>query len=286
MTGDLIRLLEERFPEFSKGQKLIARYLIGNYDKAAYMTAARLGSLVGVSESTVVRFAIELGFEGYPEMQKSLQEIIRSRLTYNQRIEVTNNRLGDGDILEKVLLSDADKIRVTLESVSREDFYRAIERIVSAQKIYIMGVRASAALADFLSYGLNLVFDNIRLVKTTSGSEVFESLFPMTKEDVLIAISFPRYSSRLVNAVDYAHELGADVIAITDNASSPIARHANELLVAQSDMASYIDSLTAPLSLINALIVGIGKKKQAEIADRFDKLERLWDEYDVYAKNK
>ena len=286
MANDLIQKIEKKMPEFSKGQKLIARYLIEQYDKAAYMTAARLGALVGVSESTVVRFAIELGFDGYPELQKSLQEIIRSRLTYNQRIAVTNTRIGDGDLLDKVLLSDADKIRSTMDAISREDFYRAVDRIIGARRIFIMGVRASASLAEFLSYSLNLVFDNIRLVRTTSGSEVFESLFPMTKEDVLIAISFPRYSSRIVNAVEYAKQLGAGVIALTDNVNSPIAEHASEVLVAQSDMASYIDSLVAPLSVINALTVAIGRKKQAEIAERFDRLETLWDKYDVDAKNK
>lgn len=286
MANDLIQKLGKQMPEFSKGQKLIARYLIEHYDKAAYMTAARLGALVGVSESTVVRFAIELGFEGYPELQKSLQEIIRSRLTYNQRIAVTNSRIGDGDLLGKVLLSDADKIRSTMDAISREDFSRAVDRIIGARRIFVMGVRASASLAEFLSYSLNLVFDNIRLVRTTSGSEVFESLFPMTKEDALIAISFPRYSSRIVNAVEHAEQLGAGVIALTDNVNSPIAEHATEVLVAQSDMASYIDSLVAPLSVINALIVAIGRKKQAEISERFDRLEGLWDKYDVYAKNK
>jgi len=286
MTEDLIKLLEDRMSEFSKGQKLIAKYLIESYDKAAYMTAARLGNLVGVSESTVVRFAIELGFDGYPQLQKSLQEIIRTRLTYNQRVAVTNTRIGDADILEKVLLSDAEKIKNTLELINKEDFHRAVDRIINARNIFIMGVRSSAALADFLSYSLNLVFDNIRLVRTTSGSEVFESLFPMTKDDVLIAISFPRYSSRIVNAVEHAHPLGANVIALTDNYKSPIAAHASEVLVAQSDMASYIDSLAAPLSIINAITVAIGKKKQAEIEERFDKLETLWEEFDVYAKTK
>jgi len=286
MDRDVLSVISAKSASFSKGQKLIAKYLIESYDKAAYMTAARLGNLVGVSESTVVRFAIELGFDGYPQLQKSLQEIIRTRLTYNQRVAVTNTRIGDADILEKVLLSDAEKIKNTLELINKEDFHRAVDRIINARNIFIMGVRSSAALADFLSYSLNLVFDNIRLVRTTSGSEVFESLFPMTKDDVLIAISFPRYSSRIVNAVEYAHQLGANVIALTDNYKSPIAAHASEVLVAQSDMASYIDSLAAPLSIINAITVAIGKKKQAEIEERFDKLETLWEEFDVYAKTK
>ena len=283
---DILTKIETMMPEFSKGQKAIGHYMLEHYDKAAYLTASKLGAVVRVSESTVVRFANELGFEGYPELQKSLQEIIRTRLTYNQRIAVTNNRIGDGELLDKVLLSDSEKIRATMDSISHEDFHRAVDKIISARQIFIMGVRSSASLASFLSYSLNLVFDNIRLVHTTSGSEVFESLFPMTKDDVLIAISFPRYSSRIVNAVEYAHQLGASVIALTDNRKSPIAEHASEVLVAQSDMASYIDSLVAPLSVINAITVAIGKKKQAEIEERFDKLETLWEEFDVYQKHK
>ena len=284
--GDLILTIEEKMHTFSKGQRLIAKYLIDNYDKAAYMTASKLGSLVGVSESTVVRFAIELGFEGYPELQKALQDVIRTRLTHNQRIAVTNTRIGEGSILDKVLLSDAEKIKTTLESINREDFDRAVDRIIGARKIYIMGVRSSAALASFLSYSLNLVFDNIRLITSTSRTEVFENLFPMTNEDVLIAIGFPRYSTRLINAVEYATGIGAGVIALTDNTASPIARGASEVLVAHNDIASYIESLVAPLSVVNALTVAIGKKKQAELKERFDKLETLWEKFDVYQKHR
>ena len=286
MNDNLISLLESRMSSFSKGQKLIANFLITNYDKAAYMTASKLGVLVGVSESTVVRFAIELGFDGYPELQRSLQELIRTKLTFNQRIEVTNKRIGNGDLLEKVLLSDVDKIKNTLETISREDFERAVQKIIGAKHIYILGVRSSASLANFLFFNLNLIFDNVRFVQTTSGSEIFEHILPMTDEDVMIAISFPRYTSRIINAVDYATEVGADVVAITDNKNSPIAVKATEVLIAQSDMASYVDSLTAPMSVLNALIVAISRKKQTEINERFDKLERIWEEYDVYAKLK
>lgn len=286
MNDNLITLLETKMPSFSKGQKLIANFLINNYDKAAYMTASKLGVLVGVSESTVVRFAIELGFEGYPELQRSLQELIRTKLTFNQRIEVTNKRIGNGDLLEKVLLSDVEKIKTTLDSISREDFERAVEKIINAKHIYILGVRSSASLANFLFFNLNLIFDNVRFVQTTSGSEIFEHILPMTKDDVMIAISFPRYTSRIINAVDYAKEIGANVVAITDNNNSPIAVKATEVLIAQSDMAAYVDSLTAPMSVLNALIVAISRKKQTEINERFDKLERIWEEYDVYAKLK
>ena len=286
MTENLITLLEARMSSFSKGQKLIANFLIHNYDKAAYMTASKLGVLVGVSESTVVRFAIELGYDGYPELQRSLQELIRTKLTFNQRIEVTNKRIGNGDLLEKMLLSDVEKIKTTLETISREDFERAVDKIINAKAIYILGARSSASLSTFLFFNLNLIFDNVRYVQTTSGSEIFEHILPIGEGDVMIAISFPRYTSRIINAVDYAREVGANVVAITDNKNSPIATKATEVLIAQSDMASYVDSLTAPMSVLNALIVAISRKRQNEINARFDKLERIWEEYDVYAKLK
>jgi len=286
MNDNLITLLENRMSTFSKGQKLIANFLINNYDKAAYMTASKLGVLVGVSESTVVRFAIELGFEGYPELQRSLQELIRTKLTFNQRIEVTNKRIGNGDLLEKVLLSDVEKIKTTLETISRADFESAVEKIIAAKHIYILGARSSSSLANFLFFNFNLIFDNVRYVQTTSGSEIFEHILPISEGDVMIAISFPRYTSRIINAVDYAREVGASVVALTDNKNSPIATKATEVLIAQSDMASFVDSLAAPMSVLNALIVAISRKKQAEINLRFDKLERIWEEYDVYAKLK
>ena len=286
MKDNLITLLETRMSSFSKGQKLIANFLIHNYDKAAYKTASKLGALVGVSESTVVRFAIELGYDGYPELQRSLQELIRTKLTFNQRIEVTNKRIGNGDLLEKMLLSDVEKIKTTLETISREDFERSVEKLINAKAIYILGARSSASLSTFLFFNLNLIFDNVRYVQTTSGSEIFEHILPISEGDVMIAISFPRYTSRIINAVDYAREVGANVVAITDNKNSPIATKATEVLIAQSDMASYVDSLTAPMSVLNALIVAISRKRQAEINARFDKLERIWEEYDVYAKLK
>lgn len=272
-------------PTFSKGQKVIASYLIGSYDKAAYMTASKLGKEVGVSESTVVRFAIELGFDGYPELQRSLQELIRTKLTTRQRIEVSNTRIGDANVLQKVLMSDIDNIKRTLETVSHADFERAVEKIVAAKNIYIIGVRSSSSLATFLNFYFRLMFDNVRFVQTTSGSEMFEHILRIGAGDVMIAISFPRYSARLVNAVDYANAQGADVIAITDSTLSPIAAHASEILVSQSDMASIVDSLVAPLSIINALIVAVARSMQDSLAETFDKLERIWDDYDVYDKS-
>ena len=281
---DLLTMIQGRMPDLSKGQKQIANFILAHYEKAAYMTASKLGGLVGVSESTVVRFAIELGFDGYPELQRSLQDLIRTRLTAFQRIEVTNHLIGDNDVLDKILLSDADKIRHTLESIDREAFNTAVDRIIAARHIYIIGVRSASSLASFLSQNFQLIFDNVHFVQTTSGSEMFERIMRIGEGDVMIAISFPRYSKRTINAVEYARENGANVIALTDSVLSPIARYADELLTAQSDMASFVDSLVAPLSVINALIVAVSKKKQEELDVLFRRLENIWDEYDVYDK--
>ena len=285
MKRNLLNEIKERMPTFSKGQKLISAYILENYDKAAYMTAAKLGSIVKVSESTVVRFAIELGFEGYPEFQHCLQEIVRTKLTSFQRIEVTNSLIGDGDVLNKVLLADAEKIKRTLEEIDRGAFDEAIERIVSSRTVYIVGVRSSASLASFLSHNLGMIFDNVRLVQPLSGSEMFEQIVNIGQGDTMIAISFPRYSKKIINAVDYAKNNGANVIAITDSAASPIATPADQILVARSDMASFVDSLVAPLSIINAIVVAVSRKKQDELTVRLRRLEEIWDEYDVYDKN-
>ena len=284
MKRNLIAMIEEGMHTFSKGQKRIANYILEHYDKAAYMTASKLGALVGVSESTVVRFAIELGFEGYPEMQKSLQELIRMKLTSVQRVEVTNSLIGEGDVLEKILMSDAEKIRRTLEEVDREAFEAAVDKIVAADKIYIIGVRSSSSLAGFLNFNFRMIFDNVKFVQTTSGSEMFEQIMSIGPNDVMIAISFPRYSKRIVNAVEYAHNAGADVISLTDSLQSPIAGVADQLLLARSDLVSFVDSLVAPLSIINAIIVAVSRKKMDDIRVRFSKLEKIWDEYEVYDK--
>ncbi len=284
MKRNLLKLIEEKMPTFSKGQKRIANYVIENYDKAAYMTASKLGAIVDVSESTVVRFADELGFDGYPEFQHSLREIVRTKLTSFQRIEVANNIIGDGDILTKVLTLDAEKIRHTLEGVDRDAFNATVDKIIGAKNIYIMGIRSSSYLAGFLNYNLRMIFDNVRLVSTTSGSEMFEEIMNIGEDDVMIAISFPRYSKRIINAVDFAKGAGSDVIAITDSPLSPIASAADHVLVAESDMVSFVDSLAAPMSIVNAIVVAIAKKKQEELEVRLRMLEEIWDEYDVYDK--
>ena len=275
MAKDLLHSISEGMSGFSKGQKLIARYIIENYDKAAFMTASKLGNTVGVSESTVVRFATEVGFEGYPQLQRALQELIRNRLTAVQRMEVTSEQMGEHDILSKVLTMDIEKIRRTLEEQSNEGFEAAADSIIAAKNIYILGIRSSAALAQFMSFYFNQIFPNVRLVTGSSASEMFEQIFRVGKDDVFIGISFPRYSKRTVKAIDYAKERGATVIAITDSAGSPLAAKCDHLLLARSDMASFVDSLVAPLSLINALIVAVGMRRQKEVGETYAQLEKM-----------
>ena len=282
MKTDILKYIEENYAGFSKGQKQIAAFIKNHYDKAAYMTAARLGKEVGVSESTVVRFVMELGFEGYPEFQKSLRSLIRARLTAVQRIEVTNSLIGEGDVLEKVLAFDAEKIKGTLEGIDREAFYAAVKNIIDAKTLYILGLRSSAYLAEFLNYSLRMLSDNVRLIQTTSGNETFEQMMNIGEGDVLFVISFPRYSRSVIKGVDFAKRSGADVIALTDSETSPIAEYADQLLVAQSDMASFADSLVAPMSVINALIVAVTREKSEEFTNRLHRLEEAWDEYHVY----
>jgi len=284
MATDISQRIKNSYATFSKGQKKIANAILNDYDKAAYMTAAKLGGLVGVSESTVVRFANELGFEGYSEFQRAVQELVRTKLTPNQRIEVTKKRLGSGDVLENVLESDISKIRYTIDRLDRDAFYKSVDDILSAKSIYVMGARSTESLALVLSYNLSLIFDNVKFIQPKSTAEMFEQMFSIGKDDVLIAFSFPRYSSKMVNAVKYANQNGANVVVFTDSELSPLAEYATSLLTAQSDMASFMDSLVAPLSIINAIIVEITQRCEKQITERFDKLEKVWDEYEVYTK--
>lgn len=276
--------MQENMKQFSKGQKLIANYITNHYDKAAFMTAAKLGEVVGVSESTVVRFAIELGFDGYPKLQKVLQELIKSKLTSVQRMEVSSSRISENDILRSVLQSDMEKIKITLEEIEQNDFDEIVEKILKANKIYILGVRSSAPLASFLGFYFNLIFDNVRLVHTTSVSEMFEQILKASEGDVVIGISFPRYSKRTIKAMQFVKSQGSTVVALTDSKESPLSECADYSLIARSDMASFVDSLVAPLSVINALIVAIGTRRKEQISQTFERLEQIWDEYQVYEK--
>ena len=281
---DILTYIQENMTSFSKGQKLIANYILQSYDKAAFMTASKLGKTVNVSESTVVRFAAELGYDGYPDMQKSLQKMIRNRLTSVQRIEVSKERIGNQDVMTMVMQSDIEKIRMTLDETDQVSFNQAVAAIANAKRIYVLGVRSASVLANFISFYFRFMFDNLVSVDTSSISEVFEQIVHISADDVFIGLSFPRYSKRTIKAMQYAKDQGAKVVAITDSKVSPLTKIADVSLLAKSDMASFVDSLVAPLSLVNALIVAISREKAVHLESSLNRLESIWEEYDVYEK--
>ena len=281
-TRDLSNRINESYSRLSKGQKLLATYITDNYDKAVFLTAARLGEVVGVSESTVVRFATHLGYKGYPEFQNALEELVRNKLNSIQRMEVTYGRISQSKILESVLHSDADKINTTLEKIDQEAFEIAVNTILNAKHIYIIGIRSCAPLASFMAFYFNLMFDNVHLRQTSSSSEIFEQMVRIGKDDVIIGISFPRYSMRTLKAMEFANNRNAKVITLTDSVHSPMNLYSSCNLIADSDMASIVDSLVAPLSVINALIVALCMKNRKKVAKTLEMLEDIWDEYQVY----
>lgn len=283
--SDLISTIQKEMPGFSKSQRQISQFILEHYDKAAFMTAAKLGKTVGVSESTVVRFATELGYKGYPQLQRALQELIRNKLTSVQRMEVSSDRMGNRDVLQTVLQADMDMIRQTLDEIDHDSFKAAVDALMGARRIYILGIRSSSSLANFLGFYFNLLFDNVTLIQTSGVSEIFEQILRIGEGDVFFGISFPRYSKRTVSAMRFSKDQGATVIALTDSGISPLIEAANHALIAKSEMASFVDSLVAPLSVVNALIVALGMERKAEMEQKFNLLEHIWDEYDVYEKS-
>ena len=281
-TNELLNRINNRYSSMSKGQKLIATYITDNYDKAVFLTAAKMGETVGVSESTVVRFATCLGYKGYPEFQSALEEMVRTKLNSVQRMEVTYGRISQSEILQTVLSSDADKIKTTLEKIDHAAFEAAVDTILGAKNLYIIGIRSCAPLASFLAFYCNLMFENVHLLTTNSSSELFEQMLRINEEDAIIGISFPRYSMRTLKALEFANNRNAKVITITDSVHSPMNLYSSCNLIADSDMASIVDSLVAPLSVINALIVALCMKRQKEVAGTLTALEDIWDEYQVY----
>lgn len=280
-NNDLIIGIQRKFPKMSKGQKRIAQYIIDHYDKAAFMTASKLGAQTNVSESTVVRFANSLGFEGYPQLQRSLQDIIKTKLTTVQRVDMDKEYSSDMEVVEKIMKSDMDNVRQTIESINYQGLEKTVDAIIKADKIYIIGLRSSKSLADFLGFYLSLILGNVSMVGF-GISDIYEQMLRISDKDLLISISFPRYSSRTIEVTQYAKEQGAQVIAITDSAISPIASIADHYISAKSSMASFVDSLVAPLSLINALIVAIGMREKRDIKEYFNKLENIWEKYNIY----
>ena len=282
-NNELLQKIDDGYARFSKGQKKLADYIRRDYDKAAFLTAARMGEVVGVSESTVVRFATALGYSGYPAFQKALEEMVRTRLNSIQRMEVTYGRITQGEILASVLQSDIEKIKLTMESIDHEAFELAVETILKARKVYVVGIRSCAPLASFLSFYLNLLCEDVTAVSTNSASEIFEQLLRIGEEDVIIGISFPRYSMRTLKALEFASNRKAKVITLTDSIHSPMNLYSSCNLIAMSDMASIVDSLVAPLSVVNALVVALCMKKQKEVVSTLEMLEEIWDEYQVYS---
>ena len=281
--SSVLQTIRQQMDGFSKGQKRIAEYILSDYDKAAFMTAAKLGKTAQVSESTVVRFASELGYSGYPAMQKALQELIRGRLTSVQRIRASE--MEEGDLLNRAMHRDVETINATIESIDRTAFANVVEKLLAAEHVYIVGVRSSAFLAGYLNFYLRLLMDNVILVQHSAAGEIYEQMVHIGPKDVLIAISFPRYSNMVIHAVDMACERGADVIAITDNGMSPLMPYATEALFVQCEALSYVDSLAAPLSFLNALVLAVGYRKRQEVDETFSQLEQVWSKYDIFGKS-
>lgn len=284
MSTDILTLMQKNIASFSKGQRTLAKYITESYDKAAFMTASRLGKAVGVSESTVVRFAVELGYNGYPEMQKAMQDMVLNRLTSVQRIEVASDRLGNQDVVTSVLQSDADKLRQTAEILDRGEFRAAVQAILNGKRIYVLGARSAAPLASFLGYYLQFMFRNVHLVTVSGCSEMFEKVIDIDADDVVVAFSFPRYSAATAKGAQYCRSVGAKVIGITDSRLSPLGENSDYVLQAKSDMVSLVDSIVAPLSVVNALLVALASGREHSLAKTFDALEQVWEEYSVYEK--
>ena len=284
-ANELLNKIDKNYEQMSKGQKLLADYILKNYDKAVFLTAAKLGKVVGVSESTVVRFATQLGYQGYPGFQKALEELVRNKLNSIQRMEVTYGRISQSEILASVLQSKIKKIKLTLANMDQNAFELAADAILNAKRIYVVGIRSCAPLANFLSFYLNLIFDNVTSVHTNSSSEIFEQLIRIGAEDVIIGISFPRYSMRTLKALEFASNRKAKVITLTDSVHSPMTLYSSCNLIARSDMASIVDSLVAPLSVVNALVVALCMKKQKDVIATLETLEQIWDEYQVYSSD-
>ncbi len=282
---DLMKVIQTNFHRLSKGQKIIAQYIMNNYDKAAFMTAAKLGEKVGVSESTVVRFANAIGYIGYPQLQKQLQEMVKTKLTTVQRIEMISDYTNKDSVLKNILKSDMENIRTTMEEIDNASFEQAVENISNAKSVYIIGLRSSTALAEFLGFYLNLIRDNVHVVTYTIG-DIFEQLFRISEDDLVIAIGFPRYSARTVKALEYVKLRKAKTIAVTDSMLSPLCSHADHTLIAKSNMESFVDSIVAPMSVLNALIVALGIKEKQNISTSFASLEEIWNKYNIFSVDK
>ncbi len=279
---NLTSRINRHIDTMSKGQKKLAGFILANYDRAVFMTAAKMGKTVGVSESTVVRFATLLEYKGYPEFQKAMESLVQEKLNSIERIEVASGKMSRQEVLETVLKADAERIKLTLDNIDRKAFETAVDWLLDARRIYVVGVRSCTALADFLGFYLNIIFDNVKVISTNNFSEMFEQMIKINKKDCIIGISFPRYSMRTLKAMEFANDRNARVIAITDSKNSPLGLYSSCNLLARSDMASIVDSLVAPLSVINALIVSLCIKRQDEVIENLEMLEGVWNQYQTF----
>lgn len=281
---NIIDNIQSKYIKMSKGHKIIAEYIIENYDKAAFMTAATLGSTLNVSESTVVRFASGLGYDGYKEFQKELQEVVKNKLTTIQRLSLAEDLVDDDDRIVNVMQNDIDNIKKTISEIDIVSFNKAIKLMTNCKKIYVIGLRSSTFLAGYLCFYLNFIFPNVKQI-TSGASNVFEQLTNADKDDVVIAITFPRYSKETIEALDYAKGKDCSIITITDSKLSPVTSNSDVDLIASSNMLSFIDSLVAPMSLINAFIIALSKEKKDQLNSYFEELEYIWKTYDIYDEN-
>ena len=279
---DVITRINEHYSKMSKGQKAISAFIYDHYDQAVFMTAARLGETVGVSESTVVRYAMFIGYNGYPEFQRDLEDWVQNKINSVQKIGAKYGKSTQSEILTSVLEADIEKLQDTIHNLDPVAFETAVDIILEAKNIYIMGVRSCEPLADFLHFYLNMVRGNVVLLKTTSMSETFEQMLRINEQDAMIGISFPRYSMRTLKAMEFANDRNAKVITITDSVHSPMNLYSSCNLLARSDMVSIVDSLVAPLSVINALVVAICLKRPEEVKKSLKDLEEAWNNYQVY----
>ena len=284
MTGNILHTIEERMSGLSKGQRRIASYILENCDLAAFMTAGRLGRTVAVSESTVVRFASELGFDGYPGMQKALQEVVRSKLTSIQRIKASNDQLSGQDIFSSVLHMEVENIRKAAGSMRQEDFDTVVDKVLRARHIYIIGVRSSSFLAGYMNFYFNKLFGNVTMVQSSVAGAIYEQLMRVGQGDILVCICYPRYSKEAISAAKFAVARGAEVIAITDSPHSPLYALAASSLCVENEMISFVDSMVAPMCVVNALILTLSHRMGTDLSDTFAELEKIWEQFGVYNK--
>lgn len=280
--NDLIERINVNYKGFSKGHKLLADYIEKNYDKAVFLTAASLGEVVGVSESTVVRFAMNLGYKGYPEFQSALEEMVKTKLNSIQRMEVSKEKLSNSDILEGVLREDEELIKETRNFTDKRSFEKAVDILLDADHVYVIGIRSCEPLAEFFAFYLNLIRQDVINLRTNSTNEIFEQMIHISDKDVLVAISFPRYSKRTLMALEFARSRKAKAITLTDSVNSPLNNYSSCNLLAKFNMTSFVDSLVAPLSIINALLTAVSFKKRNDVTKTLSFLEDIWKQYQVY----